>query len=939
MARMRRISPKSLSSVIKKIPHKVCTGDHPVQFQYSPYIFPLLVSTIIASFVAIYVWQRRATASGAMALALLALACAEWSLGYALEIAGADLPTKIFWGKSQYIGIVTVPLLWVIFAYSYSTKGIRITRRNVILLSIVPLITLILAFTNELHHLIWKDIRIHTVGTFSALEVTHGFWFWIYWMYSNTLLLLGAIFILQSFNRTKGLFRRQNIILLIAVLMPWFGNVLYVSGLSPIPNLDITPFAFTISIVVFAWGIFSFKLVNLAPVARDLVVEKMPDGMIVLDAQGSIVDINPALQKALGVVVSQVIGQRAKDLFNAWPSLVERYENMLEAQDEVVFGEGESRIWYELRMSPLVDSRDCLLGRVVTVRNITEKKQTEEALRLNEEKYRNIYENVADVIYETDNQGHLTSISPSIEKQGGYRPEELIGRNVTEFFVFPAQYAALDALMIANGSVNDFEALLRQKAGNTLFASITAHIVFDANGQGVATEGVLRDITERKQVEERIRQMNADLERRVSERTSQLQESNTYLSSLIETAIALNESLDLNEILDRILVQAHKLVPARALNVMFVEGEHAWIVRRFGTKGLEKIEQNLLSFRFPLSGLTFQRMRATGQSIHISDTATEPGWQNIQGSEWARSYVAVPLVISDETIGFLDASHSEPNFFDQKHLLMLESLAHHAAIAIQNARLLDELKKALEKEQGMRNQLVQADKLAALGKMVAVIAHEINNPIQTVKNTFYLLEDQIIPGSPAIEYLKMASTEANRIADLVAQLRGTYASGSKAVVRVDVSALLAEVHDLLAPQLKKNQMEWCQVDGLQAYTVFAVRNNLKQVFINLCLNALEAMEADQGGKITVSLRAGEDGQRVGVDFHNTGPLITDEALPFIFDPFFTTKRNGTGLGLSISYDIIRQYQGEIVVESAPGKGVTFTVWLPLVPGEEDGGAP
>ncbi len=909
-----------------------------MQFQYSPYIFPLLVSTIIASFVAIYVWQRRATASGAMALALLALACAEWSLGYALEIAGADLPTKIFWGKSQYIGIATVPLLWVIFAYSYSTKGIRITRRNVILLSIVPLITLILAFTNELHHLIWKDIRIHTVGTFSALEVTHGFWFWMYWMYSNTLLLLGTTFILQSFNRMKGLFRRQNIILLIAVLTPWVGNVLYVSGLSPIPNLDITPFAFTISVVVFAWGIFSFRLVNLAPVARDLVVEKMPDGMIVLDAQGSIVDINPALQKALGVVVSQVIGQRAKDLFNAWPALVERYENMLEAQDEVVFGEGESQTWYELRMSPLLDSRDRLLGRVVTVRNISEKKRTEEALRLNEEKYRKIYENVADVIYETDNQGHLTSISPSIEKQAGYRPEELIGRSVTEFFVFPEQYATLDALITANGSVNDFEALLRQKDGTTLFASITAHILFDANGQGMTTEGVLRDITERKQAEERIRQMNAELERRVIERTSQLQESNTYLTSLIETSIALNESLDLNEVLDRILVQAHKLVPAQALNIMFVEGEQARIVRRIGYLGLEKIEQNVLDFHFPISWPTFHQMYSTRKSIYISDTARVLGWQSIQNAEWVRSYIGVPLVVSDKTIGFLNASHSAPDFFDQKHLLMLESLTHHASVAIQNARLLDELKKSLEKEQGMRNQLVHADKLAALGKMVSIIAHEINNPIQTVKNTFYLLEDQIIPGSPAGEYLKMASVEANRISDLVARLRGTYASGSQAIERVNVLALLAEVHDLFAPQLKNKKVEWCQADGVKPYSVLAVRNNLKQVFINLCLNAMEAMEEDQEGQITVNLHTSEDGQRVGIDFHNTGPLISDDALPLIFDPFFTTKRNGTGLGLSISYDIIQQHQGEIIAESAPGKGVTFTVWLPLAPEAEDGRA-
>jgi len=297
------------------------------------------------------------------------------------------------------------------------------------------------------------------------------------------------------------------------------------------------------------------------------------------------------------------------------------------------------------------------------------------------------------------------------------------------------------------------------------------------------------------------------------------------------------------------------------------------------------------------------------------------------------------LVISDETIGFLNAGHSEPNFFDEKHRTMLESLARHASVAIQNARLLDELKKALEKEQGMRDQLVHADKLAALGKMVTVIAHEINNPIQTVKNTFYLLEDQIIPGSPAVEYLKMASAEADRISDLVAQLRGTYAPGSKAIARVNVMALLVEVHDLLAPQLKKQQVEWCQADGLQPYTVLAVRNNIKQVFINLCLNAMEAMEADQKGKLTVGLRASPDGQSVGVDFHNTGPPISDESLPLIFEPFFTTKRNGSGLGLSISYDIIRQHQGEILVESVPGKGVTFTVWLPLVPGEEEGGVP
>jgi signal transduction histidine kinase len=156
--------------------------------------------------------------------------------------------------------------------------------------------------------------------------------------------------------------------------------------------------------------------------------------------------------------------------------------------------------------------------------------------------------------------------------------------------------------------------------------------------------------------------------------------------------------------------------------------------------------------------------------------------------------------------------------------------------------------------------------------------------------------------------------------------------------RVNLLALLREVRDLLAPQLKQNQVEWYQGNGLQPYIVSAVRDRLKQVFLNLSLNAIDAMEAEPQGKITVNLYPSPDGRRVGIDFHNTGHLIAKEDLSHIFDPFFTTKQNGTGLGLSISYDIIRQHQGEILVESEPGKGVTFTIWLPLATGNGAGEA-
>jgi signal transduction histidine kinase len=104
------------------------------------------------------------------------------------------------------------------------------------------------------------------------------------------------------------------------------------------------------------------------------------------------------------------------------------------------------------------------------------------------------------------------------------------------------------------------------------------------------------------------------------------------------------------------------------------------------------------------------------------------------------------------------------------------------------------------------------------------------------------------------------------------------------------------------------------------------------------MNAIEAMEAEPNGKLTVDLYTSPDGLRLGIDFHNTGHLITEEDLSQIFDPFFTTKQNGMGLGLSISYDIIRQHRGEILVKSEPGKGVMFTIWLPLATDHEAGEA-
>jgi PAS domain S-box-containing protein len=342
-----------------------------MSFTYSPYIIPLLISALISMFVAIYAWIRRSTPS-ALALFFLALAITEWSLGYVVEIAGADFSTKFFGGKLQYFGIATTPLLWLIFAFTHANQGNRLTFRRIFLLAVIPFITIILALTTEFHGLIWKEFSVAQYQNFSGLAVSHGLWFWVQSAYSYILLAAGVFIVFRSIGRMRGLYRGQTITLILAVLAPVIANVLFLSGLSPIPFLDITSFAFTVSVAGLAIGIFGFRLVDITPVARDTIVENMREGMIVLDSRGRILDMNPAAGRMIGLPTTQAIGKMIDDVLSPWPHLMERFRDVVDASDMISVGQGEAQRRYAVRISPLKDKQSQMMGSLITVRDLNE---------------------------------------------------------------------------------------------------------------------------------------------------------------------------------------------------------------------------------------------------------------------------------------------------------------------------------------------------------------------------------------------------------------------------------------------------------------------------------------------------------------------------------------------------------------------------------------
>ncbi|MCB9135548.1 MAG: GAF domain-containing protein [Anaerolineales bacterium] len=407
------------------------------------------------------------------------------------------------------------------------------------------------------------------------------------------------------------------------------------------------------------------------------------------------------------------------------------------------------------------------------------------------------------------------------------------------------------------------------------------------------------------------------------------QEERQFAEALLSATMVLNSSLKLNDILDHILEQINLVVPNRSANIMLVKGDSAYIARHM-ERGISSAASDAI--RVSLDWPTIHTMKANQKPVFIPDTRAFPDWQVIEGREWVRTYIGVPMFFQSELIGFLNVVHDKPHYFSPKAPRRLEALAASAALALRNAELLSDLAESLSKEQQTRTQLVQADKLTALGRMVASIAHEINNPIQTIKNTFFLALDEVEPESPVAHFIEIAMSETNRIANLIAQLRDTYRPRANATVqRVDLTQILRETQILMTPHLEQNHIIWQAPEETRTIIVPGFPDRLKQVFINLSLNAIEAMHRDsQSGTLTVELHIDNKHRRVEVVFSDTGPGISPQVLKNIFEPFFTTKETGTGLGLAITYDIVQQHQGQILVESKLGQGTCFKVWLPIV---------
>ena len=348
---------------------------------FNPIAVSVFVCGVISLAIGIYAWIHPAP-NGARTFALFMTAVTIYVLGYSMELSSRSLDAMLFWNKIEYIGILAFPTTYMFFTAQFTGHENWMTRRNLILVFILPAVLLIIKFFDTRFHLIYAAAEVDATGLIPLLSFTRGPLYLAVAAYNVIMVSVGNYLLLQKWRSASLLYRRQTSVMLAAALILYLVYGFYLSGILIIPSLkhlDLNPFVYSLWGLAIGAAIFQYGMLDLAPVARDTVVEMLSDGILVLDPQFRLVDANPEAQKMLGWQ-NLPVGQFAFQVMNGAVdrASLEAVTGLTRLENQ--FTKDGLTTYYESTISILKDKLGKKIGYLVVVHDISRRKAIEKEL-------------------------------------------------------------------------------------------------------------------------------------------------------------------------------------------------------------------------------------------------------------------------------------------------------------------------------------------------------------------------------------------------------------------------------------------------------------------------------------------------------------------------------------------------------------------------------
>ncbi len=358
-----------------------------------------------------------------------------------------------------------------------------------------------------------------------------------------------------------------------------------------------------------------------------------------------------------------------------------------------------------------------------------------------------------------------------------------------------------------------------------------------------------------------------------------------------------------------------------------VEPEQGDLVARHGSGAIGDVLRER-GHRLPRGTGIVGHVVETGQPFVTTNVHDVPFFARNPLLPNTTSELSVPIKIEERVVGALDIQLAPPDHLGPRDLQLLSAVANQLAVALQKAELYTELEASLKHAREMRIQLMHSERLALIGRLLASVSHELNNPLQAIQNALFLLKDESALSTQARQDLDVILSEAERMASLIGRLRSTYRpTTADGFEEIHLETVIEDVHRLTSTYMRHRKITFQFSPDGELPAMIGVQDQIRQVVLNLFMNAIDAMPME--GLLAVELRRLPEEGKILLSVADTGPGIRPELLPHIFEPFVTDKETGTGLGLTITYDIVCQHQGTIEAENLPGGGARFKVWFPV----------